>query len=462
MLLATQIIDLISYLAKTSPSFFIAFAESGKQLTDRFCVFEILAFRGLFRVINMHEGCDEVQVLHDYFVFDRIGKGAFSKVYRAQHIKTGYFVALKAIEKYKLNEHERGIVMRELDLLKKVNHPYIAAFYEFFEDDRNYYFVMEYVEKGNLLDKINANRGLDEKTARKVFVQVVSALDYLHNELKIVHRDLKPENVMIDKHDDVKLIDFGLSRGVPDVNSLLSTPCGTPAYASPELIRGESYSFMTDVWACGVMLYSMLLGRHPFMDTNVQTMLKSIVNSEPILQGNLPENIKFLLTKMMSKRPEHRPSFKEIMESDWINGTAEAKIYLFARTQIENEKFIKTKIPFRSVTEQMKLLSIPIDDLETDLNQNPYSEIAVTYNILKHNMLSIRYNFDHANTAPPTIKATSTISVTDTRRYTLNQKRKVENKTFIKAPIISPKIGPFPFRKVTKNVNVQSLANYKI
>jgi 5'-AMP-activated protein kinase catalytic alpha subunit len=126
---------------------------------------------------------------------------------------------------------------------------------------------MEYVEKGELFDYIVRMHKLDEAEACKFFKQIISGIAYLH-ELNIVHRDLKPENLLIDWKDTLKIVDFGLSNTYKS-GELLKTACGSPCYASPEMISSKKYNGLeVDIWSSGVILFAMVCGYLPFEDSN--------------------------------------------------------------------------------------------------------------------------------------------------------------------------------------------------
>lgn len=166
----------------------------------------------------------------DYAIDKKVGSGTFGSVWQGYHKTTGTKVAIKVVSHnhFSNNENARRF-LREVEYIKQLDHPLIAEFYELQEDDQNYYMIMEYVENGNLLEFVNANGELDESRARHYFCELVSVLEYLHDQMKIAHRDLKAENVLFDRHNNIRLIDFGLSNMFTDENPFLSTACGSPS-----------------------------------------------------------------------------------------------------------------------------------------------------------------------------------------------------------------------------------------
>jgi len=146
--------------------------------------------------------------------------------------------------------------------------------YEVISTPTDIIFVLEYA-RDELFNYIVANGRMPEPKARRFFQQINSGIEYSHR-LKIVHRDLKPENVLLDNDLNVKIADFGLSNEISD-GDFLTTSCGSPNYAAPEVIRGGVYAGPEiDVWSCGVILYVMLCGRLPFEDEDVQQLFAKI------------------------------------------------------------------------------------------------------------------------------------------------------------------------------------------
>ena len=203
-------------------------------------------------------------IIGDYLIKQKIGEGTFSKVKLGINMFTGQKVAIKILDKKKLIEEE-GIerVIRELKILSELNHPNIIKIYKIIEDEKHYYVVMEYCEEGELFNYIVEKNNLTDSESAFFYYQLINAIEYLHLN-GIAHRDLKPENILLGENNLIKIIDFGLSNYF-DENKLLSTPCGSPCYASPEMIRGENYNGAdNDIWETGIILYAMLCGYLPF------------------------------------------------------------------------------------------------------------------------------------------------------------------------------------------------------
>jgi serine/threonine protein kinase len=153
---------------------------------------------------------------------------------------------------------------------------------------------------------------------QKIFTQLVGAVAYIHNK-SCVHRDLKLENVLLDKHDNVKLCDFGFTREYEGKAAYLQTFCGTVCYSAPEMLRGEKYAGeKVDVWSLGVILYALIRGELPFDEDDDQATKAKILKDEPHFPGDFPEEAKTLISKLLSKRPLYRPSMGEILADPFL------------------------------------------------------------------------------------------------------------------------------------------------
>lgn len=195
-----------------------------------------------------------------------LGKGTFGEVMVGSHSLTGEKVAIKVLEKEKIIDvHDVERVAREIHILKIVRHPAIVQLYEIIETSKELYLIMEYARGGELFEYIVSRKRVREKDACKFLHQILSGVDYLH-KLGICHRDLKPENLLMDDHNNIKIVDFGLSNTYKP-GETLQTACGSPCYAAPEMVAGKKYDGLAaDMWSCGVIIYAMVCGFLPFED----------------------------------------------------------------------------------------------------------------------------------------------------------------------------------------------------
>ena len=256
----------------------------------------------------------------DYILFEQIGQGTFSKVTRAFHIITEQIVAVKILDKQKIeDEIDIERIIREIEILRSISHPNISQMYETYSTVHNFYLMMEYVDGGDLFDYISDNCYLPEKKACFFFRQLISVMEYLA-ELGISHRDIKPENILLDKdHENIKVIDFGLSNYCMD-HELLHSSCGSPCYASPEMLSGNPYSgTTTDLWSAGIVLYSMLVGALPFDDQELHKLYEQIKLGKFYIPSTLSLEAIDLLKRILQVDPNKRITIQELKEHKWFN-----------------------------------------------------------------------------------------------------------------------------------------------
>ncbi|KAL0391262.1 UNVERIFIED_CONTAM: CBL-interacting serine/threonine-protein kinase [Sesamum latifolium] len=212
-----------------------------------------------------------------------LGCGAFAKVYHARNVATGQSVAVKVINKSRLNNSANLVanIKREISIMSRLSHPHIVRLFEVLATKRKIYFILEFVKGGELFAKVAKGR-FSEDLGRKYFQQLISAVSYCHLR-GVYHRDLKPENLLLDEGGDLKVSDFGLSALTDQVRAdgLLHTLCGTPAYVAPEILAKKGYDgAKIDVWSCGVVLFVLTAGYLPFNDPNLMNMYKKIYKGE--------------------------------------------------------------------------------------------------------------------------------------------------------------------------------------
>jgi serine/threonine protein kinase len=255
----------------------------------------------------------------DYVIKRDIGHGTFGVVKLAEHKETGLQVAVKVIEKQTIKgSRAKARVEQELRLLPLLNHPHIVKVYDVVEDEDRYMIVMEYLTGGELFRYIVKNRRINEREGRYFFRQLISALDYCHTN-SIIHRDLKPENVLLDSKMQVRLIDFGFANFYhPD--QLQSTFCGSPYYASPEMVRGVDYiGPEVDVWSLGVTLYTMLSGKLPFSANNLKSFQRKIVKGDYEIPVYFSKEVSQLVQRMLTVDPRKRLSLAKVRGHSWTN-----------------------------------------------------------------------------------------------------------------------------------------------
>ncbi|KAM7541228.1 hypothetical protein Aperf_G00000031286 [Anoplocephala perfoliata] len=267
-----------------------------------------------------------------YTVCRLIGRGACGEVRVVYERSTCLQFAMKIVSKKSfstfnganLNNRE----LTEVEILKKLDYPCIVRIHDVVESDDTLFIVLELVEGGELFDRVVASGNLSEEDTRFIFLQMLMATKYLHDN-GITHRDLKPENILLSGNSNrclIKVTDFGLSKIVNE-NTMLRTFCGTPTYLAPEVLTtagSGSYTPAIDVWSLGVILYVCLVGYPPFTDERKDFDLKT-----QIIQGHydfpdrfwrgVSEDAKDLIKRLMCVDPQKRITLEEALLHPWLN-----------------------------------------------------------------------------------------------------------------------------------------------
>ncbi|KAI8075467.1 kinase-like domain-containing protein [Gilbertella persicaria] len=256
----------------------------------------------------------------DYILCKTIGRGASGRVKLGIHKQTGEKVAIKMISRSQLTVSSTTArsVQRELAVLQLLHHPHLVDLCQVLQDSSYVYFVMEYLEGGELFHMLATQGRLPESEARRLFAQLISALHWCHAH-HISHRDLKPENILLDKSKNLKIVDFGMAVMQPP-NTLLRTSCGSPHYASPEIVRGKRYDgTATDVWSCGAIMYAMVTGHLPFDDEHMGRLLAKIKTGRyRSLPDYLSADARDLIKRMLVVDPTKRMTMAEILDHPWL------------------------------------------------------------------------------------------------------------------------------------------------
>ncbi|KAG9313507.1 hypothetical protein JVU11DRAFT_5833 [Chiua virens] len=285
---------------------------------------------------------EDPKYIGQWIIGECVGKGASGRVRIAKHRRTGQLAAVKILPLQPLvnsrvslathlekSEKQRLGIDREIIMMKLMSHPNILRIYDVFEGENELYLVLEYVEGGELFDFL-VNRGrLPSLDALAFFKQIVYGLNYAHT-FSIIHRDLKPENILIHSLNPplIKLADWGMAAFAPPALQL-ETSCGSPHYASPEIVNGMKYrGNATDIWSCGVILYALLTGRLPFDDRNVRTLLAKVKTGRYEVPTCIDPMARDLLTRMLVVDVNKRITIPEIMEHPWFKKLTPGIIYV--------------------------------------------------------------------------------------------------------------------------------------
>jgi len=264
-------------------------------------------------------------VTKKYIKGNFLGRGGFAKCYEFKDFDTGQVFAAKIIDKTSINNMKRkDKFVNEIKIHKYLEHPGIVKFQNSFEDSTNAYIILELCKNQTLKELVKRRKRLTELEAQCYLGQLITALIYLHN-CNIIHRDLKLGNLFLAKNLELKVGDFGLAAELTRRCERRNTMCGTPNYVAPEILQQkethkEGHSFEVDIWAVGIILYILLIGKPPFESANVNTTYRKIecnsysIPDKPKLSVEAIELIKKILVPF----PEKRPSLGTILQDPFM------------------------------------------------------------------------------------------------------------------------------------------------
>ncbi|KAJ5175877.1 cAMP-dependent protein kinase type 2 [Penicillium canariense] len=240
----------------------------------------------------------------DFLLQRTLGTGSFGRVHLVQSKHNHRFYAMKVLKKaqvvkMKQIEHTND----ERRMLNRVRHPFLVTLWGTWQDSRNLYMVMDFVEGGELFSLLRKSQRFPNPVAKFYAAEVTLALEYLHAH-QIIYRDLKPENLLLDRHGHLKITDFGFAKEVPDITWTL---CGTPDYLAPEVVSSKGYNKSVDWWSLGILIFEMLCGFTPFWDSGspvkiYENILRGKVKYPPYLHDDAVDLLSQLITADLTKR----------------------------------------------------------------------------------------------------------------------------------------------------------------
>ncbi|PCG91397.1 Calcium/calmodulin-dependent/calcium-dependent protein kinase [Penicillium occitanis (nom. inval.)] len=298
--------------------------------------------------------------LDRYILVEKMGDGAFSNVYRAKDtLSRMEEVAIKVVRKFEMNNNQRANILKEVQIMRQLDHPNIVKLVDFSESPQFYYIVLELCPGGELFHQIVRLTYFSEDLSRHVITQVAEAIEYLHETSGVVHRDIKPENLLFyptefvpsknpkprqpgdeEKVDEgefmpgvgaggigkIKIADFGLSKVIWDSQTM--TPCGTVGYTAPEIVKDERYSKSVDMWALGCVLYTLLCGFPPFYDESIQVLTEKVARGQYTFLSpwwdDISKPAQDLVSHLLTVDPDKRYTIRQFLDHPWIKNTNES------------------------------------------------------------------------------------------------------------------------------------------
>ena len=283
--------------------------------------------------------------LSDFEIIKQLGKGSYGTVYTVKSKIDSNVYVMKKMELNHLKESQQRECYREVSILRKVSHPNIIKYFASFLENESLCIIMEYAELGDLYTLIKHykrhQKYFDEILLWRISYEILTGLEYLHSN-NIIHRDIKCLNLFLSKDHHVKIGDLGVST-ISALGGMHCTRVGTPLYLSPELVKQIPYDYKTDIWSFGCSLYHLATLEPPFTGTNLIVLGNNIVKGRPKELPSIYSNeLKFFIDKMLTKKPDKRPSAREA--KDLIPKNILEKIFIAYKNKIE----IKSR-PFSSV-----------------------------------------------------------------------------------------------------------------
>jgi serine/threonine-protein kinase ULK4 len=251
--------------------------------------------------------------MNNFHIYEEIGRGKYSVVYKGRKKKTIEYVAVKSVERSR-----RKKLMNEVRIFHNLQHRNILKFHNWYETRNHLWIIFEYCPGGDLFKLLEEDKKLPEKVVKKFAGELAEGLSYLH-ENGIIFADLKPSNIMVNEFSSLKLSDFGLSKKISDLIAapLESDPNkgkhGAPYYMAPELFQENGvYSFYSDFWSLGVIMFEMATGKPPFCTTSLKNLIQMILEAETPKVPDFSPEFNDLVAKLLEKDPLKRINWAEL------------------------------------------------------------------------------------------------------------------------------------------------------
>jgi serine/threonine protein kinase len=263
--------------------------------------------------------CKYYHPINDYLIGQNLGSGSFSVVKKCFDRQTNELFAMKIIKKKSFKKLE--ILENEVTIIQQTSHPNIIKLIDLYETEEELFLVMEFIQGGELYESLINNGPFTEEEAYLIFRKIIEAVQYLHSN-GITHRDIKLENILwTESKNELKLTDFSLSKNLQlsDIE-FMRTPCGTPSYVAPEIIKGEPYTRSVDLWALGVVLYLLLFCKYPFSGDCDAEIYQQIENGTFIFPSEIEisEEVMDLISNLLKGDSKRRFTLEQVISHPWM------------------------------------------------------------------------------------------------------------------------------------------------
>jgi len=376
-----------------------------------------------------------------------LGTGNFSRVSLGFHQLAHERVAIKIIEKTGMDEKSIRMLSREIANMDTVRHPAIVRLFEVLETISRVYLVMEVAPFGEMFTRITNQGRYEEATAQQLFSQLVSAIEFMHSN-DLYHRDIKAENVFLASADRIVLGDFGFSTREKLQDQMLTTFCGSPPYAAPELFCDDSYlGASVDIWALGVLLFFMVTATMPFVAQTVVGLKTIILETSYLPPSYLSESCLKLIRGILKREPTERCTLIDIRNSPWLQGQTPLQplpLYHFIPTSTDQQVNELEK----RVVDRLGELGISQNMLEENRDKDGRSPIIGTYRILMYRMGTDNPGMESRLQVPSNDPDVNSIALSSPARSILSAARSPFKKAI--SPAKTPKKARSPAKAAKK------------
>lgn len=294
----------------------------------------------------------------DFKIIKKIDQGGYGKIYLAINVNNNSTFILKKVNKSKIIKKKFvDHLFDEVHILNLLCSEKIYKFYGLFHTKKSIFMVLEYLDGYNLSRYLDKFSRIPINMAKEICLKIVSFLDFMHNQ-KLIYRDLKPDNIFLENNNNIKFIDFGFAKSL---RSRTYTICGTPEYIAPEILLNNGYGFSADWWSLGVVLYEMLFGITPFLDSDPYSIYKKILKGSIIFPKSSDKKMRSIIRHILEKDITKR-------YGNMINGSRDILNHrFFSDVSVNlNDSFLK----YKEIKLEKNNISNKKDYIESDESGN--------------------------------------------------------------------------------------------